>query len=150
MLSSAISKIEITNDVALVIINNIPNNMKVLKGIFNVLAVNEMNIDMISQTAPFRDTISVSFTLPQEDLEKIVFVSAQLKKLNDNILTEVNGNNTKIVFSGEEMKYQFGVAASVFDEFSDNDIPIKLITTSETEISCLIDCKDLDKIEKYI
>ena len=62
----------------------------------------------------------------------------------------MNGNNTKIILIGEGMRNTSGVAAEFFELLTEADISVKLITTGETEISCLVDIKDIDKIKNLL
>ncbi|MEG1441474.1 MAG: ACT domain-containing protein [Oscillospiraceae bacterium] len=145
-----ITNIDFFDDVALVSINNIPNHVKNIAGILNIIGNNGISIDMISQSAPHKDKINISFTLSQDDLGEVVVATQEFKKLSPMISTDVNGNNTKILLKGEGMRSEFGVAAELFTILSDNDIQVKLITTAETEISCLIDIKDVDKAKEIL
>ena len=90
---------------------------------------------MISQTAPILDKISVSFTVPKEELgecKKIV------SKYTDEEHVVIDNNITKFSLVGLGMKNTSGVAAKVFKIFNENGIMIKLITTSEIRITCAI------------
>ncbi|MEG2380940.1 MAG: ACT domain-containing protein [Oscillospiraceae bacterium] len=145
-----ITNIDFFDDVALVSINNIPNHVKNIAGILNIIGNNGISIDMISQSAPHKDKSNISFTLSQDDLGEVVVATQEFKKLSPMISTDVNGNNTKILLKGEGMRSEFGVAAELFTILSDNDIQVKLITTAETEISCLIDIKDVDKAKEIL
>lgn len=110
-------------------------NMDNVSKLFEEIAVGGVSVDMISQTAPFDKKVSVSFTIPKDDLiecEKIVqhFVS------KENIV--IDKNITKFSLVGLGMKNTSGVASKVFRIFSDNNIIVKLITTSEIRITCAI------------
>ena len=48
------------------------------------------------------------------------------------------------------MRDTYGVAAELFSLLSDANIPIKLITTAETEISCLIDIRDVERVKALL
>ena len=48
------------------------------------------------------------------------------------------------------MRKEYGVAAELFKILADENISIKLITTAETEISCLIDIKDIDRVKELL
>ena len=109
--------------------------MKNVSPLFEQIAVNGVSIDMISQTAPINGKVNVSFTIPKDDLhqcKKIVktFVS------DENIV--IDNDITKFSLVGLGMKNTSGVAAKVFKILSDNNIPVKLITTSEIRITCAI------------
>ncbi len=134
--------ISITNDVAMVTVNNIPKEPENLVKILTEIAALEINIDMISQTAPLKNKFNLSFSLPQSDLYKIMEISKTFRQISSEIATEINGYNSKITFKSEAMKDECGTAASIFSELFKSGISVKMITTAETEISCLIDEKD--------
>ena len=144
-----ITEVGYLSDVALVTINNIPNTPQNLAAILNEISDRQVTVDMICRTAPYKDKVNLSFTVPQESLAEVVGATAAFKALSPEISTDMNGNNTKVILSGAGMRSTYGVAAELFQVLSDADISIKLITTAETEISCLIDIKDIEKdIEK--
>ncbi|MEG1879870.1 MAG: amino acid-binding protein, partial [Oscillospiraceae bacterium] len=99
-----ITNIDFFDDVALVSINNIPNHVKNIAGILNIIGNNGISIDMISQSAPHKDKSNISFTLSQDDLGEVVVATQEFKKLSPMISTDVNGNNTKILLKGEGMR----------------------------------------------
>ena len=140
-----ITNIVFFEEVAIVTINNIPNKPLNIAAILNTLAADDISIDMISQTAPYKDKINLSFTLSQDDLGAVIAKTAAFKKLSPDINTDVNGNNTKILLKGEGMRVESGVAAALFTLLAEADIQVKLITTAETEISCLVDIRDAEK-----
>lgn len=57
---------------------------------------------------------------------------------------------TKFSVVGIGMKTTSGVAAKMFKIFSDNNIDVKLITTSEIRITCAIKQEDKGKAIKLI
>jgi len=141
-----ITNVEITQDVTLVTVNNVPNTAVALAGMFKVLADEQINIDMISQTAPYKEKVNISFTAVGES-DKLIRCLVSFKEMFGDISTDINAGNAKIILYGEGMRENFGVAAKVFELFAKEDVQIKLITTSEVEISCLIDRKDVIKVE---
>ncbi|MCX7920667.1 MAG: ACT domain-containing protein [Clostridia bacterium] len=145
MAQKPITKISVAYNVALVTVDNLPNNMKLISDIFNTIAEQKVNIDMISQAPPYRGSINISFSLPSEDLVKTIAALNKFKKDVPNLRIEVDANNTKLSVYGEEMKNIPGVAANLFTLLAQNGIEIKLVTTSEVDISYLIYDKDVDK-----
>jgi aspartokinase len=124
--------------------------MHLIPDIFNAIAEQNINIDMISQAPPYRGVINLSFTLPSDDLVKAISVLNKFKKIVPGLFIEINAENTKLSVYGEQMKNIPGVAAKLFTIFAGNGIDIKLVTTSEVDISYLIDEKDVDKALKAI
>jgi aspartokinase len=66
MTNKPVSNINVTYNVALVTIDKLPNDTRLISDIFNAIAKRNINIDMISQAPPFRGaSISHSVSLPQ-------------------------------------------------------------------------------------
>ncbi len=145
-----ITDIEFFPEVAIVTLNNVPNTPGSIASILGVISENDISIDMISQTAPYKDKINLSFTISQDDLGAVIGLNGKFKSLAPSINTDINGNNTKILLSGEGMRVEPGVAAELFALFAEENIRVKLITTAETEISCLIDIKDVESAKRIL
>ncbi len=100
---------------------------------------------MISQAPPYKGAISLSFSLPSEDLVKAITELNKFKKDVPSLAIEVDAENTKISVFGKKMRDLPGVAAKLFTVLAAGGIEIKLVTTSEVDISYLIYDKDVDK-----
>lgn len=150
MSDKAITEMTVTYNVALVTISNIPNSMKLISDIFNTIAQKGINVDMISQAPPFKGVIDLSFSLPAEDLVRAIGALNNYKKEVPELHVDVDAVNTKISVYGREMKNLPGVAAQLFTLLAENDIELKLVTTSEVDISCLLYEKDIDRAVEAI
>ncbi len=140
-----VSCINVTYNVALVTIDKLPNDTRLISELFNVIAGRDINIDMISQAPPFRGSINISFSLPSGDLVNALSALNDFKKNARDLRIEVDADNTKLQVFGEGMKNIPGVAARLFTLLAEEGVEIKLVTTSETDISYLIYEKDVDK-----
>ena len=108
--------------------------------LFESIANENISMDMISQTAPINSSnITVSFTIPKEDLAKAKEIVSKYV-LEDKII--IDENITKLSLVGLGMKHTSGVASKVFNILRKNGIKVKLITTSEIRITCAISSKD--------
>lgn len=145
MENKPVTEITVTYNVALVTVDNLPNNMSLISNIFNTIAQQKINIDMISQAPPFRGSINLSFSLPSEDLVKAISALNKYKKDVPGLHIEVDADNTKLSVFGKGMKNIPGVAAKLFTLLADNGIEVKLVTTSEVDISYLVYDKDVDR-----
>ena len=145
MAGKPVTSINVAYNVALVTVDNLPNNMKLISDILNAIAEQDINIDMINQSPPYRGIINLSFSLPSDKLVKAISTLNRFKKNIPNLHIEVDANSTKISVYGENMKDIPGVAAKIFTLFANNNIDIKLVTTSEVDISYLLYDKDVDK-----
>lgn len=145
MQEKPVTSVNVIYDVALVTVDHLPNDIKLISDIFSSIAAEKVNIDMISQVPPYRNNVNISFSLSSNDL--IIAISAlnRFKKQIPDLRIEVDANNTKLSVFGKEMKNIPGVAAKLFTIMANNGIEIKLVTTSEIDISFLIYEKDVDR-----
>jgi len=150
MSSSPVTGITVTYNVALVSLYKLPNNIRVISELFSAIAQNGINIDMINQTPPYRDCINLSFSLKNSQLVNVLSVLNEFRKKYPDLRVEIDADNTKLSVYGEGMRNVPGVAASIFTIFAEEDIAVKLVTTSETDISYLIFDKDVDKATSAI
>ncbi len=145
MEQSPVTGITVSYNVALITVDNLPSKMNLISSIFNTIASQQINIDMISQSPTYKGSINISFSLPSDDLVKAISSLNSFKKDVPNLHVEVEANNAKLNVYGEKMKNVPGVAARLYTLLAGNDIEIKLVTTSEVDISYLIAEKDIDK-----
>lgn len=113
--------------------------------IFNTLAKNNINVDIILQSVGRGGTKDISFTVSEDDLDDTL----RLMEENKEALTikEIahNENVAKISIVGAGMLSNPGVAATMFEALCNSNINISMISTSEIRITVLIDEKDADK-----
>ena len=100
---------------------------------------------MIVQNISVSDSATdLSFTVPEADSEKALEITQKVSdKLNAKGVN-MNRDVAKVSIVGVGMQSHFGVAAQMFDTLSKNGINIKMISTSEIKISCVIDEKQVD------
>lgn len=145
MENNPITGMSISDDVLMVTFENIDVKSHYVSKIFNYLALENVNVDMISQTSPVKGRVSVSFTIPQSDETTMDKIANEFEKLDDKISYNKNTDVTKLSVVGYGMRNQSGVAAKIFDIFAQNDIDFMQITTSEISISYIIESKDKQK-----
>jgi len=141
----AITGLSIGDKDLMVTVNHIEYDIKNISYIFNTLAKMDVNVDMISQTAPVNGFVNVSFTAPKADENTILNIMKDLKGKLKKIEVEIEKDITKLSVVGIGMRSQSGVAAKMFDIFAKNDISFKQVTTSEIRISYTISTKDKNK-----
>ncbi len=138
MEKSSITGLAVDNQQAMITLNGVPHNIKIISNIFSKIAKHDINIDMISQTTPINNLVNISFTMPKIDLPITIQIMEEYK---DEIFTfsyETFDNISKLSVVGIGMKSQPGVAARMFEILAENDISVHIITTSEIKISYVI------------
>jgi aspartate kinase len=144
MEKTVITGLAVDGNDAMVTVTNLPYDIKAISEIFKSLADRQINVDMISQTTPINNLLNVSFTIPKGDLPAALDSLEKLKGRFGQFEIETDTEVTKLSVVGIGMRSQPGVAARMFSALADNNIDIKIITTSEIRISCTIDPKDQD------
>lgn len=118
--------------------------------IFNMLARNKINVDIIIQSVGREDRKDISFTVARSDLQETMTL------LNDNkeamTAQEISCDETvaKVSIIGAGMVSNPGVAAKMFEALYGAHINIKMIATSEIRITVLIDEKDTNRAVRTI
>ncbi|HCC35941.1 MAG TPA: hypothetical protein DEQ02_10110 [Ruminococcaceae bacterium] len=130
-----ISKIE---NVGLMILNNAPSELSFVARLFENLSDRQVNIDMISQAPPHGDVTALAFSFNESDLAKVLEEVAELRKVYDSVSPSVSTGNVKILVNSEQMRYEHGFASRVFRALAEISADIRLITTSEIDISILL------------
>lgn len=145
MEGKVITGLTTSDDVLMVTVNNVQYTSRNIALIFDKVARNNINIDMISQTAPHDGYINVSFTCSKEEDFAIDDIARELKAELPEIDVNKESDITKISVVGIGMMKQSGVAARMFNIFAENAIEFKQVTTSEISISYTIGSKDKQK-----
>lgn len=141
---STITKLTTCDDVALITLRNSPADMRFIAKVFKTISQRGINVDMISQTAPQGGRISLSFTVPGNEMGNVLELLAVLREDNPELKSDISTGNCKISIYGEAMREEPGVAANVFGIIAELSLDIRLITTSEIDISLLVPKSDFE------
>ncbi|MCI8407000.1 MAG: ACT domain-containing protein [Oscillospiraceae bacterium] len=133
-----ISKISLTENVAIVSFEKVPARIGFLSDLFDRVARAGINVDMISQTAPKGEQNTLAFTVSDGDVPRILSTVTALKGGESGMMPLVSSGNIKISLYGEEMPSKVGVAAEVFSILKEAGIDLLLITTSDVDISLVV------------
>lgn len=105
--------------------------------LFNALAKHNINVDMILQSVGRKGTKDISFTTSEENADEAA------KIINENFnnfeSVDVNKKVAKVSIVGAGMQTNAGVAAKMFEALYDQNINIRMISTSEIRVTVLID-----------
>lgn len=145
MENKLITGLSVSDKDLMVTINHVPYDIKNISMIFDALAEMDINIDMISQTAPSHGLVNLSFTAPKTDEDLIMDIMGKMQNKFEGVELEIEKDITKLSVVGIGMRSQSGVAAKMFRVFADNNIQFKQVTTSEIRISYVINTEDKQK-----
>ncbi|WP_047150565.1 aspartate kinase [Aneurinibacillus tyrosinisolvens] len=133
-----VSGIAHDKNIAKVTVAGLPAKVGTLSKLFNTLAAEHINVDIIIQSSYENETTDVSFSVSGEEVEKTRDV---LEKQRDalsfsNIMTEEGLAKVSIVGAG--MITNAGVAADMFSCLAEAGVRIKMVSTSEIKVSCVV------------
>lgn len=145
-----VSGVTCDKNVAKISILSVPDRPGVAAKLFQKLADERINVDMIIQNVTRGKVNDISFTVSKNDAEKALKISEKVcKELNaEKVLYDDTLAKVSIVGAG--MVSSYGVAAKMFKALGDNNINIEMISTSEIKISCLISAKYADKAVRVL
>jgi aspartate kinase len=109
--------------------------------IFNALAADDVNIDMIIQNKAHDGNTNIDFTVARGDLQDAKKVVSKFIQKGDIRADSYNEAMCKVSIVGVGMKSHTGVAAKAFTTMAENNININMISTSEIKVSMVIDEK---------
>ncbi|MBE7029453.1 MAG: aspartate kinase [Ruminococcaceae bacterium] len=138
------------NDVARISIMGIPDEPGKAYRVFDLLAKNNISVDIILQSIGRDNTKDISFTVCMDQLDEAV------KVINENLellgAKEVKSRSdiSKVSIVGAGMASNPGVAAKMFEALYDAQINIHMISTSEIKVSVLINEKNAEKAVEVI
>lgn len=135
-----------------IVVREIPDTPGEAAILFSHLAEENISVDMIIQSYARKSTNTndIAFTISKEDLPKALNVLEKAKeKLGADCIT-TDDDIAKVSIIGAGMIDRPGIASTMFKTLADSDINIKMISTSEIKISCLIDKADADKAVKAL
>lgn len=119
----------------------------VLAAVFNALAAEQIDVDIIVQSGTADGHADFSFTVGLDDIEKAIAVVESLKAQIGHKAVTSEKNLVKISIVGAGMVSTPGVAAKMFDTIYKQGVSIKMVSTSEIKISCVV---ELDKLTEVV
>ncbi len=113
--------------------------------VFNLLAREKVNVDIILQSIGRSDSKDISFTVKKNDADRAYRVLMDHKDDLGYDHVDINQDVAKVSVVGGGMVDNPGVAATMFEALYEAHVNIKMISTSEIKISVLINKDDTDK-----
>ncbi|OFW80063.1 MAG: aspartate kinase [Alicyclobacillus sp. RIFOXYA1_FULL_53_8] len=147
---NVVTGIAFEREVARIALIGVPLERHALAGVFGTLASQGVNVDVIIQSVVQAARVDVSFTVKEEDSERALGLMNELKtELGcQDLVCETNLAKVSIVGAG--MISNPGVAAHMFGVLAEADIPVKMVSTSEIKVSCIIPAGDVETAVKQL
>ncbi|MBD3296961.1 MAG: aspartate kinase, partial [Candidatus Omnitrophica bacterium] len=135
---------------AKVTICDVPDKPGEASKLFENLARENINVDMIVQNVSRTGRTDISFTLEKKDISRSRKVVEKITRQIGAKGVQFNEDISKVSVVGIGMRSHSGVAAAMFNALARKKINIEMISTSEIKISCVVSREHSDKAVKAI
>ncbi|MEM1065718.1 MAG: aspartate kinase [Pseudomonadota bacterium] len=144
--SNVVSGVAYSRDEAKMTLISVADRPGIAAAIFGPLADAGVNVDMIVQNISEEGRTDMTFSCPTDQVARAEQAMQGAKEKGDinfhDLVADIDVAKVSVVGIG--MRSHAGVAAQMFRALKDENINIKVITTSEIKISVLIDRKYME------
>ncbi|MEI2581165.1 aspartate kinase [Scytonema sp. PRP1] len=148
-----VDDVEFDTDQAKVSMLRVPDKPGVAARLFGEIATQDVDVDLIIQSIHEGNTNDIAFTVRAPILKRAEAVAAAIAPVlrshkaaeTEEAEVMVQQNVAKVSIAGAGMIGRPGVAAKMFATLAEAGVNIKMISTSEVKVSCVIDNADCDR-----
>ncbi|HEB78340.1 MAG TPA: aspartate kinase, partial [Methylothermaceae bacterium] len=144
MEQALISGIAFNRDEAKLTVEGVPDRPGIAAAILGPIADANIEVDMIVQNVAEDDTTDFTFTVHRNDYPRALEILEQVRQ--DLNARKVTGDDriVKVSLVGVGMRSHAGIASRMFRALAQENINIRMISTSEIKISVVLDEKYLE------
>jgi aspartate kinase len=135
---------------AKVTIRRVPDRPGVAGRTFRPLASAGINIGEIVQNTSHEGLADISFTLPENELDRAEPILEQLSREIGAEGFSSERDIAKVSVVGAGMRSNPGVAAAIFEALADAGVNIEIISTSSIRVSCVVPAADCERAVNVI
>jgi aspartate kinase len=139
-----VSAVTHSEDEVLFDLRGVPDRPGSAAAIFEAVAAEHVNVDTILQNVG-HESAELSFSVPQDDVHATRRALERAQETIGPIEIDEVSDLGKVALIGAGMRSHPGVAARMFRTLADEEINLRLITTSPIKVSCLIPRKDIER-----
>ena len=134
----SIDLLQIDPDSILLSIQNVIYETDLLERILTYFDEEDVNVDVLTQTAPDGQRSDYAFIIDGSDYEVAQRIAERVTASDPHYIAKADKNITRLSLTGIGMRTQSGVAAKFFQVLADAEVPVRMITTSEIRIAVVI------------
>ncbi|HEX8259486.1 MAG TPA: aspartate kinase [Rubrobacteraceae bacterium] len=131
-------------DVSRVTLTGIRTGPGTMSRIFAPLAEAGVSVDVIVESAPKKGASDVAFTVSRAGFAEAYRLAGEIAEtLGGRVEGEENLGKVSVIGTG--MLNRPGYAAKMFDALGREDIPIRMVSTSEIQVTCVIPAAQVEE-----
>jgi aspartate kinase len=144
-----VSAVTHSEDEVVFSVREIPDRPGSAATVFDAVAAEHVNVDTILQNV-VHETAELSFSVPQDDVPAARRALERAQETIGPLRVEEIDDLGKVSLVGAGMRSHPGVAARMFRALADEQINLRLISTSPIKISCLIPRGDVARAVRVL
>lgn len=152
-IARSVDAVEFDTDQAKVALLRVPDRPGVASRLFGEIACQDLDVDLIIQSIHESNSNDIAFTVVKGILNRAEAVAEAIAPALRTHPTAnpqeaevmIERDIAKICIAGAGMIGRPGIAAQMFKTLADAGVNIQMISTSEVQVSCVIEAKDCDK-----
>lgn len=133
-------------NVARISVMGVEDRPGILSAVFTALAEAGIDVDVIVQSGVKDGRADFSFTVSSSDLDRAMEVVNGLQDTVGSTGVTSETGLVKVSIVGAGMVSNPGVAAKMFDVIFQQGVSIKMVSTSEIKVSCVVESEHLTEI----
>lgn len=141
-LARPVDGIEWDTDQAKIALLHVPDRPGVASRLFGDIASHQLDVDLIIQSIHDGNSNDIAFTVTKDSLSRAESVASTILPAlgaSDDSTVVIDTDIAKVSISGAGMIGRPGVAAQIFSALADAGVNIRMISTSEVKVSCVVD-----------
>jgi aspartate kinase len=144
-----VSAVTHSEDEVVFAVRNVPDRPGSAAAIFDAVAAEHANVDTILQNVA-HGAAELSFSVPQDDVPATRRALERAQETIGPLEIEEVADLGKVSLVGAGMRSHPGVAARMFRTLADEEINLRLISTSPIKISCLIPREHVERAVRVL
>ncbi len=143
----AVRGIAYDKNISRISLSDVEDKPGILSSVFTALAEENIDVDIIVQSGVSKNGVAdFSFSVSDDDVDKALKVIENLR--SNLVIGDVTTERglVKVSIVGAGMVSTPGVAAQMFDIIARQGVNIKMVSTSEIKISCVIEADHLTEV----
>ena len=133
-------------DVARITLNGIRTGPGTMSRIFTPLAENGISVDVVVESGTREGAADVAFTVNRENFPEARRIAGEVANFLGGEV-EAEQDLAKVSVVGTGMLNRPGYAAKTFDTLGEAGIPIRMVSTSEIQVTCVVQA---DRVEEAV
>jgi len=137
MEEAIVSAVTQSDDEVVFVLNDVPDRPGSAAAIFDAIADEHANVDTILQNVA-HGMVELSLSVPEDDVPATRRALERAQEVIGPVQVAEIADLGKVSLVGAGMRSHPGVAARMFQTLADEDVNIRMISTSPIKISCMV------------